>query len=124
MAPFGGPVVPDVYVRNATSSGENDASGGASSAWPATSDSRSGVPSGTDFFDAARSGGASPARKSSSLVVMATRTGVVPVATSGPATSSQSDSSVTSTDDPESAIRYSSSRALFIGLIDTMTPPA
>ena len=49
---------------------------------------------------------------------------MVPEATTSLAVSSYSDSRHTSTLAPESASRYSSSRALFIGLIDTMIPPA
>ena len=122
IAPFGGPVVPEVYVKNATSSADRVGSGGRSPRWDSTSSRRSTVSSSRSRLDPSSRGGTWPSRQSSSDVVMAMSTSVF--GTTAFATSRHSDSSVTSARAPESVRSVVSSRSLSIGLTDTIIPPA
>src|SRR6476646_939328 len=101
IAPFEGPVVPDVYVRNATSSAARlTAPDRPALRCASISSTRSSVCGSRDRLAFAKGGGGGvSSRKSSSDVVIAITTSVPP--TTSRATSSQSDSNVTSALAPE-----------------------
>ena len=121
IAPFGGPVVPDVYVRNATSSGSSRTGSKRSPAKRRLRSRRSCVSSGRRRRISASSGGTVSPRRSSSDVVTATRT-PEPGSTDA-ATSSCRDSRLTSAAACESRRTNASSRSFSIGLTGTTMPP-
>ena len=95
---------------------------GRSPEWRSASSSRSWVSGGRSRLESASGPGTSPSTKSSSEVVITSRTGVSP--TTSAATDRYRDSRQTSTSEPESFSSSASSRPLYIGLADTRIAPA